>query len=122
MDPLSKSILLALVGVVLGLMAKIVWDWLKNRGVDVPHAGNGFMTLSEIQDHCSRQQAGCAQVIRGEFAVMEAKLQARLDRGDKQFDVIEARIGAQGEQIAAMEATVRDLIVNCEVRQRKVGQ
>lgn len=122
MDPLSKSILVALGGVLGGLAVKIIWDWLANRRAEPPHAGNGFMTLSEIQDHCGRQQAGCAQVIRGEFAVMEAKIVARLERGDKQFDIIEARIGAQGEQIAAMEATVRELIVNCEVRQRKVGQ
>jgi len=78
-----------------GLVGKIIWDWLKNnrRNNPVPHAGNGFLTLSEIQGHCNKQQEVCTKLMKAEFKVIKTEIQGRLDKGDKQFENIDTRLG-----------------------------
>lgn len=98
----------------IALGGKIIFDWLKtgrqqnnpasNLEKSVPHAKNGFLTLAEIETHCTRQQATCQKVFKAEFTAFQEIIDARLDRGDKQFDVIETRLGEISKQITATQA------------------
>ena len=121
MDPYSKiisAIILAVFGTIFcGLAARIIWDWLKNsrKGNPVPRAGNGFLTLSEIQTHCQNQHQAYTDLMRSEFEIIQAQIQARLDRGDrnfreyeKRFNAIENRLEKQSEQLESIKGLIRN--------------
>ena len=100
-------------GAGLGVAGKMLYDWFgsQRNGVPmpaaagektapVPHAKNGFMSLQEIEDHCTRQQKACQNLIRKDIELFLSKVDARLDRGDRQFDAIETRLHGISTQIA----------------------
>jgi len=57
----------------------------KQTSAQVPHAKNGFLTLSEIEDHCQNQQTACNRLMKSEFKLMKTEIQIQLDQGDKTF-------------------------------------
>jgi len=95
---MSTMVFVAGSGLVSGLGCKIVYDWLNRRG-DVPRARNGFLTSSEILAHCANQQKMLRELIEGGFQIVATELRShliqvdeRLNRGDNNFDKIEAEL------------------------------
>ncbi len=81
-----------------GLVGKIVFSWLNGRRTArVPRAGNGFLTLSEIQAHCAGNHGTFKKLMKAEFKAILIEIQLRLKSGDDKFDTLEGRIkGIEG--------------------------
>lgn len=109
------SIFLAIFGTIFcGLVAKIVWDWLSRKG-KVPLALNGFLTLTQVQQHCKDQHAIYMELAKSHFKVVQIEIQGRLERGDKQFEAIETRftgIDAKLDTQANCLTDIKNLIIN----------
>lgn len=101
---IEPSILTA-AGLAGGVLGKVLWDWVR-KSTTIPSAGNGYMTLRELQEHCNRQQAGCVQLLRTEIQLLVSKVDGRLELGDRHFKGYEdrfKRIEAQLERLIELQ-------------------
>jgi len=106
------------------LAGKIIWDWLKNRRngtAEVPHAGNGFMTLNELTAHCRNQQNTCTKLMRAEFKIIKTEIKARLDQGDRTFKGLSTQLTEQGEVLTDLQEKVSEIAENGKHGRKKAG-
>ena len=95
-------------GGVVSLNGKIVWDWLRNRNgkrdfKNLGRAEDMPVTLGELRAHCVTMREACHQSLKPQFELMtqevaaelgkyQATVDAALEAGDKHFREIDEKL------------------------------
>ena len=89
-EQLIRYVLMAIVvtgsfGLASGIVIWAIKSYL-NLKTNIPRAKCGFVTMRDMLEHCSNQQAGCQKTIEVNFKAAIKSLEQRLKAGDKIFD------------------------------------
>jgi len=101
-DPVLTIVIVALVG----LFAKIVWDWLSNGRVE-----RGIYVTS---NHCEALRIGCClPKVKKEVGVLVSRVKStekQLDQSREDFKLLREDNSEIKERLAAIETTLKNLI------------
>ncbi len=75
----------------------------------IPHAKNGFLSLAELQEHCSAQQNVCTKVLMVQLTSVQKEITDRLDRGDIAFKRIGLKFKIISESIESINVELKGM-------------
>lgn len=108
-DALIVALVAGLAGVLCTMATRIIWDWLKSRKEKIPRAGNGFLTLNDLQSHCEKNQKACVKEVISELKVLRIELESQLSRGEDTFTEINRVLKKHEDLLQAHTLILREI-------------